>query len=229
MWLPPSQLHSRSGSSGGGHGASNPLPSRVLATALGLLGPGALVLIPPDISPSAVPAPDGPDGTAEAPVWSPGGRWGGRGGHQAEDQESRWTGPDSRRRDGLKQELHARWFCFFVKSRLREQEGETLARSSGGGAAPGSPGTWVWGQWSRRCGRCRGQTTLYPPAGAPDPRWAVLGRQGSWQSSAPGSHPLPELTPLTLTSKRLFTRLSALRPQGPSSLNTQHLMRALRP
>ena len=59
--------------------------------------------------------------------------------------------------------------------------------------------------------------------------WAVLGRQGSWQSSAPGSHPLPELTPLTLTSKRLFTRLSALRPQGPSSLNTQHLMRALRP
>lgn len=104
-----------------------------------------------------------------------------------------------------------------------------LARSSGGGATPGSPGTSFREQRSRCC-RCRqGQTMLCLPAGALDPGWAMLGEQGSWWSSAPGSHPLPKLTPLTLTSKRLFTRLSALPSQGLSGLNTQHLTSALRP
>ena len=93
---PTQSTPSRSGSGSGGHGASNPLPSRVLWTTLGLMGPGALVLIPPYISPSVIPALDTPDGIADAPVWSLGGRWGGRGGHQAEDRESKWTGPDSR-------------------------------------------------------------------------------------------------------------------------------------
>ena len=55
---PTQSTPSHSGSGSGGHGASNPPPSRVLWTTLGLMGPGALVLIPPYISPLVVPALD---------------------------------------------------------------------------------------------------------------------------------------------------------------------------
>ena len=104
MWPPPSQLHSRSGSGSGGHRASNPLPSRVLGATLGSVGPGALVLIPPHISPSVVPAPDTPDGVADAHVVTQGKR-GGRGGHQAEDERAGGLAQTATGWDGLKQEL----------------------------------------------------------------------------------------------------------------------------
>lgn len=75
-----------------------------------------------------------------------------------------------------------------------------------------------------------GQTTLYPPAGARDPGWAVLRATGelvvlcTWIAPPPRAH-----TPHAHLKASIYMAVSAPPPQCLSGLNTQHLTSVLQP